>query len=199
MNISIITSFVIGGLLLLAALTLNNQVMQHTSESTLDMITKNRIDLITQTITNDFQKIGYNVTPPFPVFVNMKDNSIQFHTDNFDNDNRPFSKVTWNFSIAKPINNTTNPNDYELSRSDNATNGSGNMDVVFPVTYFSLEYLDKAGNIIANPNANKSSVRQIRVELICESAEPYGQDNNGNDLYHRSVWKKTFHPENLQF
>ena len=199
MNSGITISFIIGGLLLVSILAFNNRVSQYSSNSTLDLAVKNRIETIAELITNDFQKIGYNLPSNTKPFVIVQEQKVQFKADTFFDDNRPFSQIQWEFHTNKPYTDSSNPNDYELTRADNATTGFGNSEIVFPATFFKIEYMDSNGNIIANLPADKDLIRQVRVEIICESTESASVNNSGEPIYPKAVWSKTFYPPNLQY
>lgn len=199
MNAGIVTSFIVGGLLMISILTLNIRMSEFTSSTTIDMITKSRMETISELLENDFKKIGQDLPGSVKPFVTMDSDRIKFRSDTYFGDNRPFSMITWEFKTNQGYSNSTNPNDYLLSRDDNIPGSPGNITQEFPVTYFEISYLDKNGNPVSGLPNNQGLIRQIYVEIICESEEPIGTDNSGNDIYSSIMWSKTFHPENLQF
>lgn len=197
MNPGIITSFIVGGILLISLLTLNIRVMEFGASSTMDIANKNRAETIIELLSNDFQKIGQDLPGNVQPFINLNDDQIRFRADTFFDDNRPFSIVTWDFNKNKEYTASGNPNDFELTRRDNAD--PGNYALTFPVTHFAISYLDRNGNPVSGLPANQTLVKQIKVEIILESLEPTEIRKNGEDIYSRMVWSKTFYPENLQF
>lgn len=76
MNTGIITSFVIGGILLLAILQFQTRIAKNSTEITLDVTSKNQIETLRRIISHDFNRIGFgenskikNVNPPH--FINF--------------------------------------------------------------------------------------------------------------------------------
>lgn len=199
MNAGIVTSFVVGGLLMIAILTLNVRMSEFTNSSTMDIITKDKMETITALLSNDFNKIAQDLPGNVKPFVTMDSDRIKFRADTYFDDNRPFSMITWDFKTNKGYSESTNPNDYVLTRDDNLPGKSGNNDQEFLVTYFEISYLDKNGNPVTGLPANQGLIRQIHVQIICESEEPVTKKSDGEDVYSRVMWSKTFYPENLQF
>lgn len=199
MNAGIVTSFIVGGLLLIAILTLNVRMSEFTSNSTMDMVTKGKMETITAILSNDFEKIAQDLPGSVQPFVTMESDRIKFRADTYFDDNRPFSMITWDFKTNQGYSASTNPNDFLLTRDDNLPGTAGNNDQEFVVTHFEISYLDKNGDPVSGLPANQGLIRQIYVQIICESEEPVTQKNNGEDVYSRVMWSKTFYPENLQF
>lgn len=165
----------------------------------MNLTVKNRVETIADLLTNDFQKIGSNLPTNMKAFVIVQDHKVKFKADVYYGDNKPFSQIQWEFRTNKPYEASSNPNDYELVRSDNASGGFGNSETIFPATYFKLDYLDSNGNPVLNLPADKDIIRRIRVELICEAAESAQRSSSGEPIYERVVWSKTFIPVNLQY
>lgn len=69
MNIGIVTSFLIGGLLLLAMLHFNNQVNQHSTEITIESIEKGHANTLRRIISQDFNRIGFGNGNKITAFV----------------------------------------------------------------------------------------------------------------------------------
>lgn len=199
MNTSIATSFIVGGLLVISMITLNIRLSEFGANSVMDMNTQNRLQTLTELLENDFKRIGQDLPGATQPFITMQDQTIRFRADTYFDDNRPFSVVTWNFNPNKEYNASSNPNDFELTRTDNASNGPGSTDHTFPVSHFEVEYLTRSGDPVQNLPSNQNLIRQIRVHLVLESQEPSGTNANGNEVYARTMWTKTFSPPNLQF
>lgn len=199
MNAGIVTSFIIGGLLMLSILTLNMRMSEFANTSTMDIITKGRMEVISELLANDFKKIGQDLPGNVAPFVTLRSDRIKFRADTYFDDNRPFSMITWDFKTNQGYSNSSNPNDYLLTRDDNIPGTSGNNDQEFPVTFFEITYLDQNGDPVLSLPSNQSLIRQIHVQVICESEEPVSTNSKGEDVYSRIMWSKKFYPENLQF
>jgi hypothetical protein len=187
MNFGIITSFVIGGLMLLSILAFNMNMSASTQETTLTTITQQKMNAIVDVLSYDLNRVGYNnndaVVFNKPILIG-NDNEIEFQTAD--------GNVTWVAKKTDKVSSSSNPNDYYLYRKDHTGTSK------FPVTYFELIYFDKDGNVIdVNTLPYQSGIR-IEVKLIIESEEPTRSNySTGNDRYHRAVWQRTFVPNNI--
>ena len=188
MNISLITSYAVGGLLLLSILTLNNMVMIESSKTTVDISNKVYVDNLREVITNDLNRIGYG----FSASINsVSENKIVFNADVFGNG---LTQITWEFEDDNAVNATSNPDDYVLKRIGPVDASNTSETMTFRVIDFKITaYKDRDGQELA---ADESELKSVRVELIYESPEPLGR---GDGTYYRSVWRKHFVPNNIQF
>lgn len=194
MNLGIVTSFLLGGLLLLSVLFFNAQLQSHTQEVTIATITSEQLENITTLLSHDISRIGYQYTNI--VMTTLESKKIVFWGDIFDNDELDATKVTWSWGYpSDPVNSTTNPNDYYLTREGPTDKTTAHGILKFPVTYFNIEYL----NAMGVPTNNSSTVREIIVEIMVESSEPYylAGSKADNPQYHRTVFKRSFWPTNL--
>jgi hypothetical protein len=188
MNISLVTSFVVGGLLLLSMLTLNNMVMLESSKSTIDMSNKVYVDNLREIITNDLNRIGYGNNAKIN---SISDEKIVFTADVFGNG---LQEITWEFKDDSEVLSTTNQNDYILLRKGPIDASNSIEEIEYRVVDFKITaFKDKEGKM---QTYDKSEVKSVKIELIYESPEPLGR---GSGTYYRSVWRKHFVPNNIQF
>lgn len=192
MNVGIITSFIIGGLLLISMLTLNNTVMLESSKATIDITNKAYVDNLRDVITHDFNRIGFGQGAKIVNF--LPPDKIIFQSDIYGQGTK---QVIWQFKKNTPVNNTSNPNDRVLMRIGPIDSTNTTKNLKFRAFDFKITtYKDKDGTMQTN---DKSEIKSLLVELIYESPEPLGKSNNGEGYYYRSVWKKHFVPNNIQF
>lgn len=191
MNVGIITSFVVGGLMLLSILAFNGQVLNNSIENSISTINQTKINEIAEFVTNDFQRIGYQTGDANP-FIKILEKDVIFEADVFDGDTYGVTNVRWFFDSSDNVTSSTNPNDYMLKRTGPLTNSTYGT-TEFPVTHFSITYKTANDNV----TTNTAIVKKIEVHIVLESPEPYGTDSSGADLYHRTVWKRTFVPNNI--
>lgn len=192
MNLSIVTSFVISGLLLVSVLALNNQVSQSSTETTLDIISKSKIDNVKDLISQDFSRIGFGDSSKINNFF---PNKINFKADVFDQGPQ---QVQWHLPPGKPATGTSNPNDRILQRTGSAGPGTGNQHKIdIPVVNFELTGYSDA--TCETPYTTVGTIRCIEVEIIFESPEPIAKNSDGEAIYQRTSWHKKFVPSNLQF
>lgn len=188
MNMGIVTSFLVGGLLLLAMLQFNNQVMQSTSQTTLDVNSKKHMETMRKIITHDFNRMGFgeaneiNAFNP-PHFINFK----------ADINGTGTKTIKWRFKKNKKVTDTSNPDDRVLMRVGPVSESNGNKKTTYNVVDFSITgYSDIYGN---NETTDTDQIRSLLVEIVYEAPESMSEDND----YPRTVWQKHIVPNNLQF
>lgn len=179
MNMGLLTSFIVGGMLLLAMLALSNSVSQNAANTTLDLIAKSNVSTITEIVQNDFRRIGFGVAGT--AITAMNANSITFQST-FNT--ASVVTVRWEYDTADSIMATENPNDRPLRRTVDGVV----TDISLVVTDFELIYFDAAGAVTAVP----ADVRSIRVRVTCGSADAYA------DYYGLGHWEGVITPRALQ-
>ncbi|MEQ8525857.1 hypothetical protein [Gracilimonas sp.] len=198
MNIGIVTSYVIGGFMLISILAFNISLNTTSQETTISTINQEKRDNLVQLLSCDFNGLGYSddVFNNDPIQVS-EDDEIEFRTSPacVDGGNDTSGElVTLYANSSNLATSTTNPNDFYLYREDK--NGTSR----FLVTHFELVYFRK--NIVsgdwdevANP-ASLLSQREIkiRVEIMIESEEPIRISPQGVYIYHRTAWTREFIP-----
>ena len=194
MNIGLITSFAVGGLFLITILSFNQQLNSTGQEFVLNTINQDSMNEMVTLITNDFNKIGYkSSTSDF--FVRTESENIVFKADAHDNDSFGVQSIRWYLDRDDPVTATTNPDDYYLKRVGPINTSEANGTLKFPVTYFQIDYFTGTGN----STTDKSQVRQVQVQVIVASAEPYSVSNNSEKVYPQNIWKRKFVPNNINF
>jgi len=196
MNISLITSFTIGGLVLLSIFTLNRNMMLHSAESTVQLTNQYQHDELFRLISHDLSRIGYGFSSGGNnvEIQQFKDDMIKFRADVMD---EGLAEVLWQFP-GNPVPQTPNPNDKRLFRRGSVGSGTtGNLKTDFNVLDFKLTgYRDSAGT---DETTDKDEIKSILVEIIYESPVPTNSRSANNDEYDRKYWRKLIVPKNLQF
>jgi hypothetical protein len=187
MNIGITVSYIIGGLLLISILTLNNTVMQDSYKQTVEMTTGNQVDEIRRLLMHDMQYLAFGQDSDI---LNYSDEHIRFKAL-YRGQTRVFS---WELK-NDGFNPTNNPNDRTLQRNGPMDDKPGSTmskysAVKFNVTAFS----DEDGNVIAS---SKEQIRSVLIELVVQSSEPVGSQSDGTPRYSETGWKKLFLPDNI--
>jgi len=180
MNINLVGSYIIGGLILLSILGMNGTLIDNSIESIGDYQVKTHTSTIAEVLANDIRKIGYQYTESNPL------DSIQTHAVQFNGDvtgDNDADVIQWIFAQSAPDLHTANPSDTSLFRIVNGdtTDFSGGV-ITFAFTYY-----DSLGNTTLDTAATKS----IHVQLVCESTEKIG------NRYLKSAWSQRFRPINL--
>lgn len=201
MNVGIMTSFIVGGLLLVSILTLNNQVMQQTTNATMDLMVKKKLDDITDLVINDFNNIGHYYGPRNTPIEKYTSSEFIFWGQVYEDSTGVWdltnTKVTYMINLADKVASTANPNDFYVTRKVERISGGAVQETHISkllVVHFELTYYN--GNDTAPAQA--FLLRSVEVEIICESPEPISFNRNSSPVYQRVFWKKRFYPENLQ-
>lgn len=183
MNLNLVISFLIGGLLLLAILSLNGRVIQNSGQTVVSLSTKRTVSSVNEIMQRDFLRIGYHCTHTIITATSTK---IRFCADiDNDGDDTDSKQIIWHWQkhSSNLFTATENPNDYVLTRSVNNT-----VTGRFPVTDLTFKYYNTSGN----QTTDKSKIRAIAISLETQSAV-----HIGNSDYAKSFLKKTFTPPTL--
>ena len=201
MDLSLIMSYIVAGLLIIILLTVGYNVNYSGNELTLQESQKNKISEIIEVINYDMPKIGYNNNAlPDTLILSADSTSIQFYA-NIDNSNDgSIELVTWEFTNSA-VAATDNPNDYYLTRTVDGTTTTISAGIV----NFTINYFDELGstvplNVPINASTNKALIDSIvQIELILESESAVGLQyrSASNKSYLSSSWTKRFSPMNL--
>ncbi|MDX1638321.1 MAG: hypothetical protein R3281_10155 [Balneolaceae bacterium] len=201
MNTAYITSFVIGGMVLLSILTMNFSISQNSTELALSRNLKQHVTTISEMVSHDISKIGYNWMGKINNPIQTADSNKIVFESNIDNDSGNTAElVTWTFGNTA-LTSTDNPNDYVLRRLVvQGLTTISSTDITFGVTKFRLKYYSTAGSNtpMPTPVLNPEDIEQIEIELVVESGKKFSYNVNGTGRYIKSTWHKRFSPINLQ-
>jgi len=174
-----VTSFIIGGFLLLSVMKLNTAVMSNSAQSTMDLTAKTNVETLSEIISFDLRKIGYNNTG---ISVYAASSVRLSFVGDLDNDGTVDS-VIWQADTSVSLPATENPADFPVYRIVNGDTTS----FFTSTTVFELSYYDSKGSLAAG----HSDIRGVQVEMTCESPESVGAE------YIQSSWEKRFYPRNI--
>lgn len=188
--LDIVGSMVIGGLLLLVALRMDEKATQNTFQSQANLTMQQNLTSLVENIEYDFRQIGYCSNPdaypdvlPFPYkYVVFGDTSAIW----FVTDTRNSGRLdTVKYYMGGPDSLTPNPHDYKFYRQVN--NGPAVWSSL-GVTQFKLRYLDAIGDSVSVPFTGQSSTQLVEVNLRVEPVALYG-DTTYKNVY--AVWRQT--------
>lgn len=179
MNMGLITSFVVGGMMLLAMVALSSRISENAGNTSLDLMAKSNVSTITEIVQNDFRRIGFGISGT--AITAMSANDITF-TSTFNTDS--VLTVRWQYDLADSVTATDHPNDRPLYR---VINGEVS-DISLVITDFNLTYLDADGAETAVP----ANVRSIRIRITCGSPVAYG------DYFGLGHWEGVITPRAIQ-
>lgn len=197
MNINLVTSFIIAGILLLILGYMNIGVGNNANEVVLSQAKQSQKLDIQEIISYDFPKIGYDFTNSADSLISKaKDDRIEFYSNLDNSADGSVEKIIWRFTGLN-VTETDNPNDKILVRSVDGVD----TEIKVGVTLFKLEYFDQIGSLTPMatpiPSASLSTIRQVQVTLRLESAEEITNSQSGNREYISTLWVKRFTPRNL--
>ncbi len=199
MNIGIITSYVIAGMLLLAILMMNMNMNTSSTELLLTQVTREQSRNISDILSYDVPKIGYNLTSITDTLLIYADSTLLRFKANIDNStDGSVETVEWEF-VDTPVSGSDNPNHKILRRT---VDGVQN-DITTGVTNFRFQYYDEYGDDLTNDmstplsSAELANVKQIYIKLVVESQFKYRSRTFPDGRYVMSVWEKRFSPQNL--
>lgn len=205
MNIGLVTSYMIGGILMLAILGMNMNLSRSSGELTISHTTGRHVNTISEILSYDVPKIGYDKKGKISGAITHADsNAITFYA-NID-DSAGVEEVRWEFTTT-PVGRSENPNDYVLMRRiKHKTTGVtvDKTDITLGVTKFHIRYFSDYGMTPANrmstpiTGSDLDKIRQIEIVLVCESPQKMNGMWSIEGDYIKSAWEKRFSPRNLQ-
>lgn len=198
MNLGLVTSFIVGGVIMISILAMNMSVSQSSVELTLNQMNKVKLNDVAEIISHDIPKIGYNRKELTPVLIEEADSNIIVFYSNIDNSlDESVERITWQLTDQE-VASTDNPNDFRLMRE---VDGVQNF-IDLGVTRFRLSYYSTAGGdtpmALPVTGSDLNDIKQIRVEVMVESAMPMNHNVQSTGDYLKSAWEKRFSPINLR-
>ncbi len=180
-------SFVIGGIVILIFANLNLSISIGASENLYSGIVQGGLTSAADLMEYDFYKIGYRNSGNKIEIADS--NEIKFNSD-IDNDGVP-DELHYFLGDAKTFTETSNPNDFLLTREKNKEKPAASI----PVVDFKLIYYDSLGQKIdytlLSSQSERDKIKTLRVRMKCESADMI------DDHYEAVEWEKTIKPKNI--
>lgn len=200
MNLGIVTSYIIAGLLLVTITTMTMSLNKSSAELTMTQNKKEHMRAVGEMLAYDIPKIGYNlvsVIDSADVIQKADSAEIWFYSNIDNSTDGSVETIKWKFT-NNPVSTTTNPNDYKLVR----TQDNKKTEITLGVTEFRMWYYDSYGSStpMSTPvsNANLSDIKQIEIEIIMQSSEQILNTLGLSGRYVTTSWKKRFSPVNLR-
>ena len=182
MNLSIVGSFIIGGLLMLSIIYVNVRVTTHSGQETMQLMAKTNVDVISQVLTFDLRKIGYGNGAEITSATNT---SISFSTD-LNNDGNVIP-VSWQFTPSGTLPTDTDPGAGTLVRLVNGVSEDFSSMIV---TRFEFQYILEDGSEVSS-TASVDQIRKIRANVICNTEFSY------DGVFGASAWQNVITPINI--
>jgi hypothetical protein len=206
MNAGLLTSFIVAGILIVSIITMNNSVTNSSSELTMTQFTRERLASVSQLISEDIQKMGYNRTGKTdPILQVANSHKIKFHSNIDNSTDNSVEVITWEFRQDLGITSTENKNDRVLHRIVKNEDGSEEVtEIKLGVTEFYVAYYNDYGVLLSDSlttpvdAALRDDLKQFYIKLKVQSPEKIVTGSDGSGRYITSVWEKRFSPPNLE-
>lgn len=187
--IDLMGSTVIGGLLLLILLTLNDAAVENNFVYGGEAIAQANLVEVVRLVEHDFRKIGYcrdweKIPDPSKSVLMATQNSIKFLTDD-DNDGN-LDTIFYQLGSASELEITPNPNDKMLYRIKNNEDRIG---ANLGVTQFDLFYYDAMGNELSFPITVPSAIYTMQINIKVEDVYGYERANS-DEQYSSAFWRQ---------
>jgi len=188
--IDILGSIMIGGILLLILLRLNDASVANSFQYNADLIIqKNLVEVVTL-LEFDLRKIGYSANwqalpDPTKAIISVDSNSISYLTD-ISTESHPYGDgivdtLSYFLGPASELSETPNPRDRMLYRREN---GGQNLASNLGVTEFKFQFYDTFGNLIPFPITMPGQIQSMQIDLALEDVAAYDAQ------YRRVFWRQ---------
>lgn len=193
--IDILGSTIVGGLLLMILLRMNDASVENNYLYSGERIVQQNLVEVVKLIEYDFRKIGYckdweKISPGLAI-VSADSNQISFLTDivntNAVNDygDGEVDILRYYLGSTSELAATPNPNDRLLYR---VVNGEAPKGSNLGVTQFKLTYFDALGDTISPlPASPPFGIASIQVDIAVENPAAYGNDYSAD---RRVIWRQ---------
>ena len=182
--LDIISSTVVGGMLLLILFRLNDTAVENTYMYGGELIVQENLVSVVTVLEHDFRKIGYcknweNIPDPSQAILEADTTKIKFLTD-VDNDAN-VDTMYYYLGSASELSMTPNPRDRPLYR---VVNNATPVKVNLGVTQFELKYFDALGNPISFPITVPGEIYTMQINITVEDVAGYDRQ------YPSSFWRQ---------
>jgi hypothetical protein len=196
--IDLLGSMVVGGLLFIILLRMNESATQNTFSNSSELQVQQNLVSVVQLIEYDFRKIGYckdytKINPRFAILKADKD-SITFQTDlatpNHSEGDGNVDILKYYIGPTSELSGTPNPYDRKLYRvENNQTPKSANLGI----TEFRIVYFNALGDTIPCPVANPGEIQTMQINVKIENTAAYHNiyaDTSHNQQYTSAFWRQ---------
>lgn len=184
--IDILGSTLIGGMLLLILLRINDAAVENTYVYGGELIVQQNLVEVVSLLEYDLRKIGYcadwqQIPDPSQAILAADSNDITFLTD-LDSDGYV---DTLRYFTGNPsaLPGTANPRDMMLYRVEN--NEQPPKGANLGVTQFNMLYFDAIGNVIPFPITHPSEIYTMQINITVENTDAY--DENYSSAFWRQI------------
>jgi hypothetical protein len=196
--IDLLGSMVVGGLLFIILLRLNETSTQNTFQYSGELQVQENLVSVVELLEYDFRRIGYcyDYTKIIPkdAIVAADSNSITFKTDFPTSSNKlgdgTVDVLKYYVGPSSECSSTPNLNDRKIYRVENNSTPKG---VNLGVTEFKIEYFNSTGTKLTCPVANPQEIITMQISLRIENTAAYHNiyaDTSHNSQYVSAFWRQ---------
>lgn len=187
--IDLVSSTIIGGLLLLILFRLNDATVENNYVYGGEAIAQSNLVEVVELVEHDFRKIGYcrdwkKIPDPSKSIISATQNSIRFLTD--ENNDGNIDTIAYYLGPTSELTNTPNPNDRMLYRVLNNNQPQG---ANLGVTQFDLNYYDAGGTQLAFPVTVPSEIYTMQINIRVEDVYGYDRQHD-EEKYASAFWRQ---------
>lgn len=214
MNMAMITSYIVAGVLLLSIVMVNINISNSGAELTMSQITRDKLETVTAMLDDDIPNMGYDLLqPPDTILTVANESQIQFFRNLcrdpardavFVNCSEP-ERITWQFfDSMKPGSSKNNDHGTLIRVVEEMGQAPDTTWIQSGVTRFSIRYYNDHGRALDQniPTPISSSqfddIKQLYIELEVQSDERIPGRFSSDSRFVRAVWEKRFSPRNLE-
>jgi len=213
MNLAMVTSYIVAGILLLSIVMVNINIRNSGAELTITQITRDKLETVTAMLDDDIPNMGYDLVQPTDTILTVADaNKIQFFRNlcrdpqrdaAFVNCDEP-ERITWEYySDMKPSTSRNNNHGTLIRVVEAVGQAPDTTRIESGVTNFKVRYYDAHGKPLDQhlpmpvSESQIGDIKQLYLELEVQSNER-APGRSDSERYIRSVWEKRFSPRNLE-
>lgn len=192
--LDILGSTIIGGLLLMILLRMNDSAVQNNYHYSGEQIVQQNLVEVVKLLEYDFRKIGYclnwqAIPNPALAIIYADSNRISFLTDIVTSvgtfGDGIVDTLHYYLSSTDSLTVTPNPFDRLLYRVINSNPARGSN---LGITQFKLTYFDASGNRITSmPSSPPLGIAAIQIDMAVENPAAYGNDYAADK---RVIWRQ---------
>jgi hypothetical protein len=180
--IDVLGSTIMGGLLLIIVLRLNDTSIEKTTNYGGELSLQQNLVTIAQIMEYDLRKMGYckewtKFPDPTKSIISATKNSISFYADIDDNGKMD----TISYYTGGFLTSTPNPRDIYFYRK---VNNQPPAAINLGVTQFFLKYFDTLGDTLTQPITQPSLISSYEINVQVETVYAY------NENYSTAFWKQ---------
>ncbi len=182
--IDILGSTIIGGMLLMILLRLNDASVQNTYVYGGELMVQQNLVEVVRLLEHDFRKIGFckdweKIPDPTQSIITADSTSISFLTD-VDSDGI-IDTMKYYTGNVNELSGTANPRDRMLYR---VVNNETPIGTNLGVTQFQMLYFNALGNQISFPITIPSEIYTMQINVTVENPAAY------DNLYSSAFWRQ---------